>query len=160
MIVLVFVRQALTEHVGREKFILERASIDELFIDVTDHCYDFEADAWSVSDVAESSSSCVSIWNQTKQETVICKGENGNLDEDDPETRALWRGCVVAKGMRKAVFDKLGFTLSAGISFNKLVAKLGASYGKPNGQAVIFPSLISHVSLAVDIALSVLDHQR
>ena len=41
--------------------------------------------------------------------------------------QALERGCVVAHNIRKAVLDTLGFTLSAGISTSKLVAKLGAS---------------------------------
>lgn len=56
----------------------------------------------------------------------------------DKEYNALWRGAVIARGLRKAVFEELGFTLSAGISTSKLVSKLSASLGKPNGQAIIF----------------------
>ena len=64
---------------------------------------------------------------------------------NDITNKALQRGCVIARGIRRAVYNKLGFTLSAGISTSKLVAKLGASYGKPNGQAVVFPQAIPFV---------------
>lgn len=67
-------------------------------------------------------------------------------DEQDEEVKALIRGCVVAHRLRAAVFDELGFELSAGISINKLVAKLAATYGKPNGQAVVFREALIEVS--------------
>ena len=76
------------------------------------------------------------------QETVIYANSKIQSNEDDEDIQALQRGCIIARGIRKAVYDKLGFTLSAGISTNKLVAKLGASYGKPNGQAVVLPHAI------------------
>jgi len=44
------------------------------------------------------------------------------------------------------VLDTLGFTLSAGISTSKLVSKLAASYGKPNGQ--VCDLILSSIKLA------------
>lgn len=140
--------QALTENVGKGKFILERASIDEMYVDVTAHCYDFDTPVWS-SDLLE----------LTQKETVIVCGDSkhnttatsATAISDDASHAALWRGSVVARGMRKQVFDTLGFTLSAGVSINKLLAKLGASYGKPDGQAVIFPEFIPDVMSATNI---------
>ena len=162
---------ALGEHVGKGNFILEKASIDELYIDVTKHCYDFGLPVWSCfkeeeeeEDPAKGSGSStssivdtksdvkeqlrVSLEDMAKNETIICAKTMIQLDSSDDEIRALQRGCIIARGIRKAVFDRLGFTLSAGVSTSKLVSKLCASYGKPNGQAVVFPEAIHHVSVS------------
>ena len=136
------ITEALTANVGKGNFVLERASIDELFLDVSEHCYRTVEPAWkdgteSLADAA--SKETVVFGANTKQMT----GEHDNDDDDDDEeSAALRRGCIVARNVRKAVFDALGFTMSAGISINKTVAKLGASYGKPDGQAVVYPELI------------------
>lgn len=137
--------ETLVQQLGKDNFVLERASIDELFIDVTKYCWQNESLDGNVDNVM-----CKTVTvgedpqsNQTNDE---------NHDEDDPNIKlALERGCVVAHNVRKAVFDTLGFTLSAGISTCKLVAKLGASYGKPNGQALILPSAISRVMNETEI---------
>jgi len=132
--------ETLTRQLGKDNFTLERASIDELFLDVTKYCWKNETSI----DTNEVMAKTVRV-GQTDQE----KNEE---EKDDPQIQqALERGCLVAHDIRKAVFDTLGFTLSAGISTSKLVAKLGASYGKPNGQAVIFPSAIPHVMEETDI---------
>lgn len=187
-------------------FILEKASIDELYLDVTNICYDFTISSVWTDNNETTTSSCSSdksITNPSNaaythkdsdanndqidtdttcttntitsamqtpqsltidaiamQETIIyakdniqiiMNNNNNNnnhndnnqyIDSEDQTIQALLRGCTIAKGIRKAIYDKLGFTLSAGISTSKLVAKLGASFGKPNGQAVIFPQAI------------------
>jgi len=141
--------EALETNVGKSNFVLEKASIDELYLDVTKHCYKEDTvPAWRVdgSDGKE-------LAGKALAETVICSKDKihhlGMSDAGDVEQRALWRGCIIACGLRQTVFDRLGFTLSAGVSTSKLVAKLGASLGKPNGQAVVFPIAIPHVSLYV-----------
>ena len=45
--------------------------------------------------------------------------------------------------IRKAIFDELGFTCSAGISVNKMAAKFIAGLKKPNAQ-----DWISHVTIS------------
>ena len=127
--------ESLTEKLGRESFILERASIDELFIDITMYCWKNE----------------LINTEQATAKTVHVGVTNSDTNDDPQILNALERGCAVAHVIRKAVFDALGFTLSAGISTSKVVAKLGASYGKPNGQAVIFPSTIPHVMEKTEI---------
>ena len=122
----------LTRQLGRENYTLERASIDELFLDVTEYCWNHQT-----QNVEEAMTKTVVVGD--------CKEQDGGIQ------KALEQGCVVAHEIRKAVFSTLGFTLSAGISTSKLVAKLGASYGKPNGQAVIYPSNISHVMQETEI---------
>ena len=127
------VLESLEELLGRGNFILERASIDELFLDVTDYC------------AGAASSMSLSLTLERVVDNTVRVG-NTDLGENHPSVvQVLKRGCWVAKSIRQAVFDKLGFTLSAGISTSKLVAKLGATYGKPDGQALIYPSAIPFV---------------
>lgn len=43
----------------------------------------------------------------------------------------------IAAEVRQAVYDELGYTASAGISYNKTVAKIACTYNKPNGQTIV-----------------------
>ncbi len=127
---------------------MERASIDELFIDVSDFCYlepnkqnDTKLDEDIFEDREETDSTIQFVSNidsesrQSLEETIKCHENMLHQGDLDCELgRALRVGCHIARTVRRAVFDNLGFTLSAGISTSKLVAKLAASYGKPNGQ--------------------------
>ncbi len=181
-------------------YILEKASVDELYLDVTKICYDFDIEhVWQDDDIirntvtsnhgvnqqaaATTTTTKPSIEKMALDETVIfaqhkiqttflttstttttttrnhSNPPNDNHKDDDYNydnnsnisneevklIKALTRGCIIARGIRKAVHDKLGFTLSAGISINKLVSKLSASYGKPNGQAIVFPDAIPYL---------------
>lgn len=45
----------------------------------------------------------------------------------------------VAKCIRKEIFDELHLTASAGVSYNKLLAKIASDYRKPNGLTVVHP---------------------
>jgi nucleotidyltransferase/DNA polymerase involved in DNA repair len=83
-----------------------------MYVDVTSHCYDLDTPIRSNSD---------SLWDISKKESVIVGCNTTCDDNDDTSTVAIWRGSVVARGIRKFVYDNLGFTLSAGISINKLL---------------------------------------
>ena len=99
-------------------------------------------------DNADRSSNCMCSKSgiQSSKETVICHEASVDVYESNGAIgKALRRGCHVAKTVRHVLYDTLGFTLSAGISTNKLVAKLAATYGKPNGQAVVYPSAMFKV---------------
>ena len=53
-----------------------------------------------------------------------------------PETekdKKLWLANRIAAEVRQTIFDELGYTASAGISYNKTVAKIACTYNKPNG---------------------------
>mmetsp|Transcript_34540 Transcript_34540/g.74903 ORF Transcript_34540/g.74903 Transcript_34540/m.74903 type:complete len:692 (-) Transcript_34540:51-2126(-) len=135
------ITEALLANIGKNNFVLERASIDEIFLDVTEHCYDPERPAWgtNLEELTETAHAYTVLYGSTEKNVASISGKSEDVDE---EAVALRRGCIVARGVRKAVHDALSFTLSAGISINKTVAKLGASYGKPDGQAVVYPRSI------------------
>ncbi len=46
----------------------------------------------------------------------------------------------IAKQIKAKIFEKTGLTASAGISFNKFLAKIASDYNKPNGLFLIRPS--------------------
>lgn len=47
---------------------------------------------------------------------------------------------LIAKEIRKRIKDEVGLNASAGISYNKFLAKIASDLNKPNGQAVIHPT--------------------
>ena len=46
---------------------------------------------------------------------------------------------LIAKEIQRKIFEKTGLTASAGVSFNKFLAKIASDYKKPNGFFVIPP---------------------
>jgi DNA polymerase eta len=159
------------EHLGLEKkdhIVLERASIDEFFLDVSAAC-SCDGSNISTSNGDNGSTSATTtatvnaFWNNLVESALAntvrigggespssSSGESKTFLEpsawtatNDPDLKALYRGCAIAYGIRQAVFDRIGFTLSAGVSVNKTLAKLSAAYGKPQGQALTEPSAIN-----------------
>lgn len=46
---------------------------------------------------------------------------------------------LLAQEIRKRIFEETGLTASAGISINKIVAKIASDFNKPNGQKTVNP---------------------
>lgn len=55
--------------------------------------------------------------------------------------RGIPTASATAKEIRARIFSETGLTSSAGISYNKFLAKLASDYRKPNGQFVITPEM-------------------
>lgn len=66
-----------------------------------------------------------------------------DASEWDPEEEALAAAAVIVDRARRAVTAHLGFTCSAGISSNKLLAKLCGGLHKPNQQTVLPPQVFA-----------------
>jgi len=49
------------------------------------------------------------------------------------------RASEIAEEIRKKIFEKTNLTASAGVSYNKFIAKIASDYNKPNGITVIPP---------------------
>jgi DNA polymerase-4 len=67
-----------------------------------------------------------------------------SLDEAYLDVTANLRGLpsatATAEEIRARILDTTGLTASAGVSYNKLLAKLASDVNKPNGQCVITPA--------------------
>jgi len=145
--------EGTNKNANGKNYILEKASIDELFVDVTDYCYHSICntdDLDRIKGLQATKETTLVVHPNTKYSPSFRSWDQKFEDDDDDDEStkheaALWQGCYVAEYIRKNVFKRLGFTLSAGISMNKLMAKLGAGYGKPNGQAIILESSIAKV---------------
>lgn len=48
---------------------------------------------------------------------------------------------ILAEKIRNEIFQKVGLTASAGVSFNKFLAKIASDLNKPNGMSVITPDM-------------------
>lgn len=75
-------------------------------------------------------------------QTYTDRVEPFGIDEswlDITETMHLFGGSgqVVANRIRRQVREELGLTISVGVSFNKIFAKLGSDYKKPDATTVI-----------------------
>ena len=67
-----------------------------------------------------------------------------------PRTRGIVSTSKTARLIR-GYFEKTGLTSSAGISVNKLVAKIASDYNKPNGQKTIAPEEVTAFMENLDI---------
>ena len=122
--------------------LLERASIDEFYLDVSN----FVAQENDLSDESNLSKSSVVVGSHTQTEQ-----EPPTMETTDEDDVYYQRGALVAAQIRHIIKTTLGFTLSAGIGPNKTLAKLSASYGKPNGQAICFPSSVPYLLQATPL---------
>jgi DNA polymerase IV len=62
------------------------------------------------------------------------------LDVTD-NLRGIPTASATASEIRARIFEKTGLTASAGISYNKFLAKLASDHRKPNGQFVVTPAM-------------------
>ncbi|CAO3598521.1 unnamed protein product [Absidia cylindrospora] len=119
------------EYIPAHPTLLEHLDLDG---DSTAILDDFAVDWTSLNNVVPS----VEELERQEKESI-------GADLDNPVIRdptswfdiQLAAGADIAAMIRKQVFDELHYTCSAGISHNKVLAKLGSSRNKPNKQTVI-----------------------
>jgi nucleotidyltransferase/DNA polymerase involved in DNA repair len=152
--ILAAVRQWILDN--DSSIVLERASIDEFFLDVT-KAIQKNTSSLELRDsrshtvvIGETESKeDLSIAMEREGESGCCGTWNHNLlpvdQSDNDEIHRLRRGCDIANRIRQVVYQQLGFTMSAGIGTNKTLAKLAVTYGKPAGQAVCFPRAVEYM---------------
>lgn len=58
---------------------------------------------------------------------------------------------LIAKEIREKIFQETGLTASAGISYNKFLAKVASDYNKPNGQKTVPPEEVNDFLAALSI---------
>lgn len=102
--------------------IVQKASIDEVYLDVT-HIVDQEVKSLDYNNDG------AFAWG-----SVVLSGP---LDEESEFDRRLACGAKIACRLRGSILSELAFTSSAGISSNKLLSKIASALHKPNQQTVV-----------------------
>ncbi|GFN97064.1 DNA polymerase eta-like [Plakobranchus ocellatus] len=116
---------------------VERASVDEAFLDITTEVSQrLKAMAGSCTVVEQIPNTFVEGFEGPEGKTEWLERLNG--DEGLECERRLAVAATMVEEMRAAVLKETGFTCSAGISHNKMLAKLACGRNKPNKQTV-FP---------------------
>ncbi|KAG7396741.1 hypothetical protein PHYBOEH_001865 [Phytophthora boehmeriae] len=128
--------------------VIEKASIDEAFMDVTEMARErlAQTSVFSSDFCQDPANHDTKIFGISPEEKgAVSPVKNGNSCVAFPLTegeRLLCIGAVIAREIREAIFNKLGYTCSTGIASNKLVAKLASPLNKPNGQVVVAPRFV------------------
>lgn len=112
--------------------MIEQASIDEAYLDVTEQASMNNEPFGSEEETIDPLD-----WYDTN---IIGGIESLDTAHDLGEYR---KACEIAYKLRTRIKDELGYTLSAGISNSKPLAKLASSIFKPFRQTLVHPSQIS-----------------
>ncbi|CEM01468.1 unnamed protein product [Vitrella brassicaformis CCMP3155] len=121
---------------------VERASIDEAYLDLTQQV---QAELKRVVGGGGPSLAELVDAEGTRDSTLLAvDGSVLDVDKvslDSPEA-SLVVGAVLIARLRKAVLDETQFTVSAGISHNKMLSKQASAKHKPNRQTLVPTSSI------------------
>ncbi|KAK9827976.1 hypothetical protein WJX81_003639 [Elliptochloris bilobata] len=117
--------------------VLEKASIDEVYMDVTALV---DKELQERADADDSAPGACGTGDAFGWGSIVL---GGPLDPGCEWERRLAVGAQVACRLRGAVRQQLGFTCSAGIACNKLLAKVASAMNKPNQQTVVPPRAVA-----------------
>ncbi|KAF2003944.1 sister chromatid cohesion protein Eso1 [Amniculicola lignicola CBS 123094] len=144
--------KTIKEALPKETARVEKASIDEVFLDLGAHIHDILLARYQelegpppyddASEFLPQVPSSVLDWGA--DEVVGTGEEDGEVKDPDWDDVCMGIACEIVRHVRGAVQEHLGYTCSAGIARNKMLAKLGSGYKKPNQQTVIRNRAIAH----------------
>lgn len=119
-------------------FALEKASVDEAFLDVT---------AIVQERIAAANSDLQSMLEfYGKPAASSFRPDEGNHFPILKKSDAMIAiGTEIAHQIRQHVYNALGYTISCGIAHNKTLAKLASPMAKPNGQAYCTAAMVPEV---------------
>ncbi|KAK0653444.1 putative N-acetyltransferase [Cercophora samala] len=135
---------------------VEKASIDEVFLDLTAHVREIMLERYGeelggpapYGDVNEELPMPGVKALDWQADALVDLGEGetqeGEFDDPDWDDVALLVASEIVRNVRGVIREKLGYTCSAGVSRNKLLSKLGSAYKKPNQQTVIRNRAVGH----------------
>jgi DNA polymerase eta len=124
---------------------VEKASVDEVFLDLSAQVHSILVERYpELSDPAPRDdptellprpSTSALDWNSD----ALVDLDNTETEDDDPDWDdiAMLVGSEIVRSVRAALWQRLKYTCSAGIARNKMIAKLGSAYKKPNQQTIV-----------------------
>uniref|UniRef100_A0A1J3FT85 DNA polymerase eta n=1 Tax=Noccaea caerulescens TaxID=107243 RepID=A0A1J3FT85_NOCCA len=133
----------------------ERASIDEVYLDLTDAAESMLADAppESLESIDEEALKS-HILGMSREDGVDFKESVRDwICRKDADRRDKLLGCgmIIVAELRKQVLKETEFTCSAGIAHNKMLAKLASGMNKPAQQTVVPYSAVQELLRSLPI---------
>ncbi|XP_048479605.1 DNA polymerase eta isoform X2 [Plutella xylostella] len=119
--------------------LLERASIDEAYLDITAPVLERlkTADISSVTSDAMPNTFALGYDNLDQFISDVHNYGSDSIDFDHDNAKMLLVGAAIVSEIRAAVYAETGYRCSAGIAHNKILAKLVCGMNKPNKQTVL-----------------------
>ncbi|XP_023949743.2 DNA polymerase eta [Bicyclus anynana] len=119
--------------------LLERASIDEAYLDITSpvqkRLETLNIQALSSDMMPHTFALGYDSMEEFVSEVHACGSDS--IEFDYEHAKKLLVGALIVSEIRAAVFNETGYTCSAGIAHNKILAKLVCGMNKPNKQTVL-----------------------
>ncbi|XP_038215861.1 DNA polymerase eta [Zerene cesonia] len=119
--------------------LLERASIDEAYLDITASVQERLRSLNIHSVTSNMMPNTFALGYESIQELVSDVHNYGGdcMEFDQEHASRLLVGAVIVSEIRAAVYEETGYQCSAGIAHNKILAKLVCGMNKPNKQTVL-----------------------
>ncbi|XP_018336011.1 DNA polymerase eta [Agrilus planipennis] len=114
---------------------LERASVDEAYLDITDNINNVLLNCEITTEVLKNTH----VVESTVEDFL--HNIRYNLTDDNLK---LAVGGMIAEEIRNAVYTETGYRCSAGIAHNKILAKLACGLHKPNQQTILPQNSVSN----------------
>lgn len=142
------IKEALPEKEQR----VEKAGIDEVFVDLSVQVHRVLLEKYpelrgpppydDPTEYLPKPPSTVLDW---AADALVGTGdEHGEEIDPDWDDVCLVIASEIVRDVRKAVFEQLKYTCSAGVARNKMLAKLGSGHKKPNQQTIIRNRVVKH----------------
>ncbi|EMD60324.1 hypothetical protein GGP41_008303 [Bipolaris sorokiniana] len=124
---------------------VEKASIDEVFMDLSAQVHTILLERYPelrgpapYDDPTEPLPKVPTTVLDWAADALVGTGEEDGEDRDpDWDDVCMVIASEIVRDVRKHIKDTLGYTCSGGVARNKMLAKLGSGYKKPNQQTVI-----------------------
>ncbi|XP_028393439.1 DNA polymerase eta-like [Dendronephthya gigantea] len=116
--------------------VCERASVDEAYLDLTE-LVKKKLEMISLEELVDKTLACSHVigYTDTTDSSDIRGRWMAALSDDKIKNLAM--GAIIIQEARDAVKEKVGFTCSAGIAHNKVLAKIAGGSHKPNQQTLL-----------------------
>uniref|UniRef100_A0A915HSU0 DNA polymerase eta n=1 Tax=Romanomermis culicivorax TaxID=13658 RepID=A0A915HSU0_ROMCU len=128
-----------------ENVVVEKASIDEAYLDLTkavESELEFLEPDSMMKILNDETSHFPTSYSADSTQNLKALLENCQLNDEN--LKLLW-GAKLIEYMRKRILEETQFHSSAGISYNKTLAKLVCSFNKPKKQTILLPSMLDSV---------------
>ena len=103
---------------------VEKASVDEAFLDLTE-----------IAQIELAQHSEDLEWSAVNNTIIGTPVESNRITNQ--HDKALFMGSYIMQRIRQTIFTELGYTCSAGIANNKTLSKIISAMHKPNKQSIL-----------------------